>query len=92
MKPSTEVICRELGDAAVLIHLRTNEIFELNPTGYRIWQMVGSGIARDAMADQLAREFDVGTEHVRREIEHLLADLSARHLIVDDDGELVKIC
>jgi hypothetical protein len=83
LKPSTEVICRELGDAAVLIHLGTNEIFELNPTGYRVWQLLHEGLDREAIESRMLQEFTVGHDQLRREIGDLLARLAARDLILD---------
>lgn len=83
MKPSAEVICRELGSAAVLVHLCTNEIFELNATGYRIWQMIAEGIDRGAMQARLEREFTVDSDTLDREIGNLLKELSSRRLIVE---------
>lgn len=84
MKPGAEVICRELGESAVLIHLGTNEIFELNSTGYRIWQMIREGADRDAMAARLVEDFDVEEATARGEIERLTRELAARGLIVTD--------
>ena len=83
MKPSPEVICRELGEAAVLIHLRTNEIFELNPTGYRIWQLLQEGLDRAGIEGRMQQEFAVGQDQLRREIGDLLTALAAKDLILD---------
>lgn len=83
MKPSTEVICRELGETAVLIHLGTNEIFELNPTGYRVWQLLQEGLDRDSIENRMLQEFTVEQDQLRREIGDLLAGMAARDLILD---------
>jgi hypothetical protein len=83
LKPDPDVICRGLGDSAVLLHLTTNEIFELNATGYRIWQMLGEGLGREEMRSRLMREFNVAREQVEGELDELLAQLSARQLVVE---------
>ena len=83
MKPSPEVICRELGEAAVLIHLGTNQIFELNPTGYRVWQLLQEGLDRAGIEHRLVQEFAVDPDQLRREIGDLLAGMAARDLILD---------
>ena len=83
MKPDPDVICRGLGDSAVLLHLGTNQIFELNATGYRIWQLLAEGVPREEMPARLVREFDVPAERLDREIAELLAELSSRKLIVE---------
>jgi hypothetical protein len=83
LKPSPDVICRDLGDAGVLIHLGTNQIFELNVTGYRVWQLLQEGLDRDGIESALLREFAVDPEQLRREISELLTGLAAKDLIVD---------
>ena len=88
MKPSAEVICRQLGDTAVLVHLGTNEIFELNRTGYRVWQLLTEGLDRAAIQLRLAQEFSVGGDQLDREVGDLLSQLSARKLLVEgQEGE-----
>lgn len=82
LKPSAEVICRQLGETAVLVHLGTNEIFELNRTGYRVWQLLGEGMDRGAIQLRLAQEFSVDGERLDREVGDLLSQLAARQLIV----------
>lgn len=88
MKPSAEVICRQLGDTAVLVHLGTNEIFELNRTGYRVWQLLSEGLDREGIQLRLAQEFSVDGDRMDREVGDLLSQLSARKLIVGgQEGE-----
>lgn len=77
------MICRPIGETAVLVHLGTNEIFELNRTGYRVWQLLTEGMDRRAIQDRLAQEFTVDGEQLAREVTNLLSQLSARQLIVD---------
>ena len=43
LRHSEHVVSSRLGDAGVLVHLRTNQIFELNATGVRIWELIGEG-------------------------------------------------
>jgi len=40
LKPAPEVLARRLPGGAVLVHMRTNRIFELNETGARIWELL----------------------------------------------------
>jgi hypothetical protein len=81
LKPSADVICRQLGETAVLVHLGTNEIFELNRTGYRVWQLLTEGKDRAAIQLALAREFTVSGEQLEREVGDLLSQLSDRQLV-----------
>lgn len=83
LRPTSEVICRGLGDAAVLVDLTTNQIFELNRTGHRIWELLVEGLDRQAIGDRLQQEFSVERDQLDREIEELLKTLRAERLIVE---------
>jgi len=58
LRPGRDVIARNLGESAVLIHLNTNNIYELNATGARIWELVSNGATRQHIVDVLAQEFE----------------------------------
>jgi hypothetical protein len=78
-----DVLFRRLGDEMVLVHMKTNEIYALNPTGARFWELYCDGLSRPEIEDALLREFTVGPGQVAAEIDRLLADL-ARHDLVTD--------
>jgi Coenzyme PQQ synthesis protein D (PqqD) len=80
-RPATDVVSRELGDQAVLVHLGTNRIYSLNPTGTRFWSLLVSGAERDAIERQLLAEFDVSEDELRRELDQLLASLQEEGLV-----------
>jgi len=81
LRPSQDVIARDMGTAAVLIHLESNRIFELNGTGSRIWALIEQGVDRDAICAQLQEEFDVPSADVTRAVDDLLAELTRERLI-----------
>lgn len=70
-----DVVFKRLEDRMVLVHLTTNQIFELNSTGARVWELLQDGITGDALFDRLNAEFEVDSETVRREVETLLSEL-----------------
>ena len=39
LRPSPGVVARDMGGSAVLVHLESNRIFELNATGARVWSL-----------------------------------------------------
>lgn len=83
VKPSPQVICRQLGDGGVLVHLETNQIYELNTTGYRLWELLGAGLDRAAIRDRMREEFNVDANQLDQELTELLAGLAAAQLIVE---------
>lgn len=83
VRPKADVVCRRLGESAVLIDLETNGIFELNRTGFRIWELLLEGMTIEAMVDRLQAEFAVERERATSEVGALLARLREERLIVE---------
>jgi len=84
LRPSAQVLSRQVKDGGVLIHLETNQIYDLNQTGYRIWQLLQEGLDYAAIRDRIQQEFDVDPKELVKELDTLLAHLSSEHLL---DGE-----
>ena len=80
LRINREVIARRIGDAAVLVHLRTNRIYELNPTGTRIWELLHAGRSRSAITRHLCSEFDVSAEDAGQAVDDLLSLFSREDL------------
>jgi hypothetical protein len=81
LRPSPDVIARNVGTSAVLIHLDSNRIFELNATGSRVWTLLEEGLDRDAICARLHAEFDSSPEDVNREVDELLSELKRERII-----------
>ena len=79
--PSPDVVSRRLGDEVVLVHLKTNRIFSLSPTGARLWELLSDGMSRPEIEQQLREEYDVSPEAVSAEIDSLVAMLEAEALV-----------
>lgn len=77
-RANPDVVARRLGDGAVLVHLPTNRIFEMNDSGMRIWELVGAGLDDAGIARMLTEEFDVSplaaSAEVRRFVELFRAE------------------
>ncbi len=72
---------RRLGDRLVLVHLVTNQVYELNNTGARVWERLEAGAKEAEILERLTAEFEVGTEKLRRDVEDLLRELKSAGLI-----------
>ena len=81
LRPSQDVVFRDLEDEAVLVHLGTNRIYSLNSTGARFWDLLVAGRDTDEIREQLSREFDVKAEEVAEEIEALVKALISEGLV-----------
>jgi hypothetical protein len=75
------VLSRRLNDEVVLVHLDTNQIYALNETGARFWELLAETRDRSAVEKALRAEFDVAPEALSSEIDGLLAELQALGLL-----------
>jgi hypothetical protein len=75
------VTSQRIGDDAVLIDLRTNEIYEMNRTASRMWQLLGDGLGIDEIERQLEAEFEIEAEELHHQIDSFLATLLDAKLV-----------
>lgn len=80
-RPHPEVLARKVRDEIVLVHMGRNEIFALNRTGARLWELLSEGRTRSAAVEQLRTEFDASVEVVERETDTLIALLEREGLV-----------
>ena len=65
----------------MLVSLATNQVFELNSTGARIWEMLDEGACEDEIVERLSAEFDAPPEQLEKDLGDLLRELRAQGLI-----------
>lgn len=76
-----DVVAQRVQGEVVLVHLRTNEIYTLNETGARAWELLAEGRDRSAIRAGLADEFAADEQQVEDELGKLLDELLAKELI-----------
>jgi hypothetical protein len=81
LRPRQGVVARDMNGSAVLVHLDTNRIYELNATGARIWSLLEQGFDRARITSQLREEFADSSGEIEKEVEDLLANLASEGLI-----------
>ena len=81
LRPSNDVISRQVGDERVLVHLQSNEMYSLNATGARAWELLSDGQDEEAIAATLSDEYDIDRGEAQRELDTLLADFERHHLV-----------
>jgi len=84
LRPSPDVVFRSLDDEAVLVHLGTNRIYSLNPTGARFWELLTDGCPDVEIKRTLMKEFDVPPETLEAEIDALLRSLESEGLVTPE--------
>jgi hypothetical protein len=85
-RQSDQVVASRLGEGGVLVHLKTNRIFELNETGIRIWELLGQGMPVADIVAALQQEFEVDEPSAHAETRALLDALEGEGLVDADRG------
>jgi Coenzyme PQQ synthesis protein D (PqqD) len=81
LRPSRDVISRRVGDEIVLVDLQSDEMYSLNSTGARAWELLSEGHDAEAIDETLSDEYGIDREEVQRELERLLDELQRRRLV-----------
>ena len=76
-----DVVTQQVEGETVLVHLQTNQIYALNRTGSRGWELLASGMSREAVIEQLQGEFDAPPEQIGDEVDKLIANLVEQKLL-----------
>ena len=84
MRVSAEVVARRVDEKIVLVHLGSDQIYSLNVTGGRYWELLAEQLDPDAIVSTLVAEFDIDETSVRDEIARLTSDLLHHGLVVGD--------
>jgi len=75
------VVYRRLDDRIVLIDLASNQIFDLNETSARLWELVVAVGELPEISAVLAEEYDVDHDQLQRELSETLARFAKDELI-----------
>jgi hypothetical protein len=78
---SDDVVFRRLGERMVLIQLATNQIYELNHTAARLWELLDD-TEISKLEEALLAEFAVDLASLRREIRATIGELHRQRLVV----------
>jgi hypothetical protein len=70
-------------DGAVVLDIHQGEMFNLNPVGSRILELLKTGSTKSEVVDQISRQFSVDRTEVDRDIHEFIASLQEHRLIVD---------
>ena len=86
LRPSPDVVFRELDAESVVLDLSSGRYFGLNAVGTRVWQLIGEGQAVDRLIKTVAAEYDADETTIARDVLALLEDLKTRGLVVEPPG------
>ena len=84
IRVASDVVARRLDDEVVLVHLGTNQIYSLNATGGRYWELLEEGLGHEIIVRRMREEFEVDEATLEREIATITADLRRAGLVEDE--------
>ena len=81
LRPSEGVVSKKIGDSAVLIHLHSNRIFELNTSAAWVWSLLEQGADRAEICARLHDEFSLSRDEAQSAVDELLSELTQEGLV-----------
>ncbi len=81
-RASPDALATRVGDETVLVDLRTDQIYSLNRTATRIWELVCDGCDRDEVERRMLEEFEVTTAELAEAIDDLVGSMTEQGLLV----------
>jgi hypothetical protein len=67
-----DVVARRVQDEVVLVQLGRNQVYALNRTGARLWELMVDGCRPSEAVECMLEEFDVAEPELRGEIDSFL--------------------
>jgi len=80
-RPHPDVVGRRTDQAVVLVHVSANQIFELNETGARIWELISQGQSSTDVVHALTHEFEISEARAHEQLTALVQALNAAGLL-----------
>ena len=70
-------------DGAVVLDIRQGAMFNLNPVGSRILELVKSGTTESVVIDQISREFHADRSVVEYDVQEFIASLHEHRILIE---------
>lgn len=76
-----DVMYRRVGDEAVLLNIKKETYFGLDPVGARMWAVLNESASIQAALEALLTEYDVGEPQLRKDLEAFVEKLIEQGLV-----------
>jgi hypothetical protein len=83
LRRSPDVLAKRLDEGAVLVHLASHQIFELNATAARIWDLTEGEPQEEAIVVQIVREFEIDRVQAATEVATLIDQFRREGFLLD---------
>lgn len=85
VRPSPDVIAQRIGEECVIVHLRTNRIYDLNRTAARFWELLVAGHSLEQIRRAMLDEYAVEPVQLEEEMDRILGFMRAQSLVEEDE-------
>jgi coenzyme PQQ synthesis protein D (PqqD) len=75
------VLCKDLGDEAILLDLETETYFGLNAAGTRLWNLLTTAPSIREAFEVMLEEYAVAPDELERDMDALIDELVGRGLL-----------
>jgi hypothetical protein len=79
-----DLVFQRLDDQALLLNMQTNQIYEMNQTAARFWELLSTHADLKYVQEQLMDEFEIEATQLAEETQAILSFLQAEALIYID--------
>jgi len=88
LKPNTaDVAAKDVDGEAVLINLKNGMYYSMDQVGGYIWSLIEGGYDLDAIADMVAKRYEVEKSVANTDIEALVQQLLEENLVLYEEGD-----
>lgn len=78
---SPDVIFQRFDEKAILVNLKSEEIYELNETGTQVVESISRGVTYGALLEALKSQYTGGSSEIESDLIQLLEELSKKELV-----------
>jgi hypothetical protein len=79
--PHPDAVLRRVGSGAVLVHLGSGHVFELNATASRAWELAADGLRKSVIIESLMAEYAGSRESITSDVDELFQLLASKGLV-----------
>lgn len=78
-----DVVAQASAEGFILVDVSTQDIFELNETAQRIWELLVAGKDREEVITALFDEYEATREHIGECVDETIAELLDQGLLLE---------
>ena len=81
MRISGDIVARKVGDSGIIVKIKSNKLFEVNETGFFIWQGLEKNQCYRKIIESLMEEFGIDERKAKKDVDEFFNELCKRDLI-----------